>query len=94
MCDGIIIETEMIQKLTESGVTNAWKIMLYCKILTLSEDAGYCTATNAYFADLLSKTPRGIQKYLLELKTKGLIKVYENKKGSYTESRKICPQLH
>lgn len=63
MNDGIIIEVGMIHKLKELGVTNAAVIMLYGKILTMSEDTGYCTATNTYFANLLAKTPRGIQKY-------------------------------
>lgn len=75
MNDGIIIEVGMIHKLKELGVTNAAVIMLYGKILTMSEDTGYCTATNTYFANLLAKTPRGIQKYILELKTRGIIKV-------------------
>lgn len=98
MNDGIIIETEMIHKLKELGVTTAWEVMLYCKILTISKDTGYCTASNAYFADLLSKTPRGIQKYILELKTKGIIEVETEKTydedGRFMEIRKLHPQLH
>lgn len=47
MNDGIIIEVGMIHKLKELGVTNAAVIMLYGKILTMSEDTGYCTARKA-----------------------------------------------
>lgn len=98
MRDEIIVEAEMIHKLKELDVTNAWVMMLYCKILSVSESAGYCTATNEYFADLLVKTPRGIQNYLLELKTKGIIKVevikeYEDQTGQYMETRMIYPQI-
>lgn len=98
MRDEIIVEAEMIHKLKELDVTNAWVMMLYCKILSVSESTGYCTATNEYFADLLAKTPRGIQNYLLELKTKGIIKVevikeYEDQTGQYMETRMIYPQI-
>lgn len=97
MNDGIIIEVGMIHKLKELGVTNAAVIMLYCKILTMSEDTGYCTATNTYFANLLAKTPRGIQKYILELKTRGIIKVETEKTydedGHAMEIRMIYPQM-
>lgn len=97
MDDGIIIEVEMIHKLKELGVTNGWDVMLYGKILTMSEETGYCTATNTYFADLLSKTPRGIQKYILELKTRGIIKIETEKMydedGRAMETRMIYPQI-
>lgn len=97
MNDGIIIEVGMIHKLKELGVTNAAVIMLYGKILTMSEDTGYCTATNTYFADLLAKTPRGIQKYILELKTRGIIRIETEKTydedGHAIETRMIYPQI-
>lgn len=97
MDDGIIVEVEMIHKLKELGVTNGWEVMLYGKILTMSESTGYCTASNMYFADLLAKTPRGIQKYILELKTRGIIKIETEKMydedGHIMETRKIYPQI-
>ena len=98
MRDEIIVEAGMIHKLKELGVTNAWVIMLYCKILSMSENTGYCTETNECFADLLVKTPRGIQKHLLELETKGIIKIevikeYEDQTGQCMETRRIYPQI-
>ena len=97
MNDGIIIEVRLIHKLKELGVTNTAVIMLYGKILTMSENTGYCTATNTYFADLLAKTPRGIQKYILVLKTRGIIKVETEKMydedGHAMETRMIYPQI-
>lgn len=97
MDDGIIVEVGMIHKLKELGVTNGWEVMLYGKILTMSEETGYCTATNTSFADLLAKTPRGIQKYILELKTRGIIKIETEKTydedGHAVETRMIYPQI-
>lgn len=93
MSDYIVIKKEMILKLRDLGVTNAWETLLYGKILSMSSDTGYCIASNRYFANLLGVEPRSVQRYLSELSKLKIIKTYEQKIGSHTESRKIYPQI-
>lgn len=88
-----MVEKEIILKLRAFGVTNAWEVMLYSKILSMSSNAGYCTASNRYFANLLGVEPRSVQRYISELSKLKIIKTYEQKVGSHTESRKIYPQV-
>lgn len=93
MSDYIVIEKEMILKLRDLGVTNAWEMLLYGKILSMSSNTGHCIASNRYFANLLGVEPRSVQRYLSELSKLEIIKTYEQKVGSHTESRKIYPQI-
>lgn len=93
MSDYIMVEKEIIQKLRDFGVSNAWEVMLYSKILSMSSNSGYCTASNRYFANLLGVEQRSVQRYLAELSKLNIIKTYEQKVGSHTESRKIYPQI-
>ena len=88
-----MVEKEIILKLRDLGVSNAWEVMLYSKILSMSSNSGYCTASNRYFANLLGVKPRSVQRYLAELSKLKIIKTYEQKVGSHTESRKIYPQV-
>lgn len=91
--DYVYAEETMIHKLREIGLTNGWEVMLYCKILSMSNKIGYCTATNRYFANFLGMTPRNVQRYISEFSELGIIKTFEQKNGAHTESRKIYPQL-
>ena len=49
--------------------------ILYCEISSLTNKWGYCTASNAYFAELYECTPTTISRYISDLKKHGYIKV-------------------
>ena len=94
MKDYIKVDVDILYKLsTEYSITNYGEILLYSKIEDMSVRKGYCSARNKYFSQILNTTERNIQKYLKDLKNKGCIKIFENKVGTYTESRKIYPQV-
>ena len=67
------------------------ELLLLCKIhsLSLRDKKNGCTASNAYFAELMCTTDRNIRKYLKKLKDVGLIKTYEEKQGLTTTCRHI-----
>lgn len=89
MEDYIIIYTEIIKKLKESGIKSAKTVMLYCKIANICSTHGFCDKTNRYFSDLLNTTDRSIQRCLRELEDKMFIIIRGSKQGSHTVTRKI-----
>lgn len=93
----IIVYTEIIEYLKVHGIDNGKAAMLYCKIVDMNINNHnrkcFCTESNRYFATLLCTTERNIQRYLKMLKDKKLIKICEEKNGSYTESRRIYLQF-
>ena len=80
----------------EAGIKNGKVIMLYGKILSLSQnDQNACMASNKYFANILCIDPRNVQRYIKELKDLGFIKIYEENDSSqyaFTVARFIYPQ--
>lgn len=61
--------------------------LLYAEISSLTDQRGYCFASNAYFADLYGVGIRTIQRYLDALKAAGLIRITDGEGGS--DQRKI-----
>ena len=92
----IAVDEELIEKLDDAGVKNGKIIMLYGKILSLSQNKkGSCCAGNAYFAKILKTDVRNIQKYIKTLKDIGFIKVFEERSTedyAFTVARYIYPQ--
>ena len=76
--------------LNAKDITEGQKL-LYALISSLSNDKGFCYASNAYFAKRFGKTPRSIQLWINTLTAKGYISSKLNyKKGSkQVESRHI-----
>lgn len=91
--DYVSIDWNLINGLNNLGITNGKEIMLFAKIISLSnnEDKA-CTATNDYLSSFFCTTDRNIRKYLQDLKDKRLIKVFEQKEGLRTTKRYIYPQ--
>ena len=91
--DYVKLQVETIHKLRKLGVKNGNEIILFSKILSLSNnEKGACTAGNEYFANILGVTERSIQDYIRNLKKVGAIKAYEQKIGCKTTTRFIYPQ--
>lgn len=92
----INIDEELIKEMDKAGIKNGKIIMLYGKILSLSQnDQNACMASNKYFANVLCTEPRNIQRYIKELKDLGFIKTYEENDSSqyaFTVTRFIYPQ--
>ena len=91
--DYIKINVPVIYKLHELGITNNGIIMLYSKILSMSNKIGYCTASNGYFADIIFTCERNIKKHLQKLKEVNAITIYEEREDGYTKVRKIYPKI-
>lgn len=92
--DYFYMEVALVKNLKRQGITNYGEIILYGKILSMSNTSGYCTATNGYFSDILQTEERNIKKYIKKLKEENFIKVfysYDMKNGR-TQYRKIYPQ--
>ena len=49
--------------------------ILYSEITALTNAKGYCTATNNYFSKIYNVEPRTIQRWLINLRAQGFIKV-------------------
>ena len=65
--------------------------LIYAEITALSNQYGYCWASNQYFADLFDKSVEQISRLIGELKSRGFIKSFiEKKKGNL---RKLYPQV-
>lgn len=96
MSDYIVIDDKVIEKLDEEGVKNGKIMMMYGKILSLSEnDRGACCASNGYFARILKTDVRNIQKYMKTLKDKGFVKIFEERSTeeyAFTVMRYVYPQ--
>lgn len=92
----INIDEELIKEMDKAGIKNGKIMMLYGKILSLSQnDQNACMASNKYFANVLCTEPRNIQRYIKELKDLGFIKTYEENDSSqyaFTVARFIYPQ--
>ena len=61
--------------------------LLYAEISSLTDQRGYCFASNKYFADLYGVGIRTIQRYLDALKAASLIRITDGEGGS--DQRKI-----
>ena len=64
--------------------------LLYAEITALTNDKGYCWATNAYFAELYSVSKQSISAWLSSLKEKGYISIDYKRE---TETSKIEKRL-
>ena len=64
--------------------------LLYGEITALTNEKGYCWATNAYFAELYSTTNRSVSKWISQLEARGYIDVYQKRgQKGVTIERKI-----
>jgi len=64
--------------------------LLYGEITALSNEKGFCWASNSYFSDLYSVSDRSISAWLKKLKDRGYIKIdYEFKGNSNEISRRL-----
>ena len=63
--------------------------LLYAEITSLTNEKGYCWASNAYFAELYSVSSTTISRCISELKENGYIKIDYEIKNSNIEKRKI-----
>ena len=61
--------------------------LLYAEISALTDQRGYCYASNRYFAELYGVGVRTVQRYLDALKNAGLIRIADGEGGS--DQRKI-----
>lgn len=61
--------------------------LLYGEISSLTDQRGYCYASNAYFAELYGVGVRTVQRWLDALKSAGLIRIADDAGGS--DQRKI-----
>lgn len=91
--DYIKTNVAVIGALQEKGITNYGAVLLYSKILSMSSKAGYCAASNRYFADTILTGERNIKKYLQKLKEVNAITVFEDREDGYTKVRKIYPKI-
>lgn len=61
--------------------------LLYGEITALSNQAGYCWASNKYFANLYGVSIESIKRYVRQLKESGYIRVEVTTRGETTERR-------
>ena len=91
--DFILIDTELIHALNEIKITNGKEIMLFAKLLTMSERKGFCCPSNGYLARILCVSERNITRYLTDLETKEMLKMSYRREGADTKDRIIRPNL-
>ena len=91
--DFILIDTELIHALNEIKITNGKEIMLFAKLLAMSERKGFCCPSNRYLARILCVSERNITRYLTDLETKELLKMSYHREGADTKDRIIRPNL-
>ena len=91
--DFILIDTELIHALNEIKITNGKEIMLFAKLLAMSERKGFCCPSNGYLARILCVSERNITRYLTDLETKELLKMSYRREGADTKDRIIRPNL-
>lgn len=90
----IKVEDDYLSLVEIRGINYA-HILLLCKIKSLSNnDNKSCTASNAYFSDLLHTSERNIQLMLNVLKINELIKTFEKRVRCKTTTRYIYPQIN
>ena len=75
----------------ETLVANA-KLM-YGEITALSNQKGFCYASNAYFAQLYKVTPQAISKWINQLAEKGYIHINYQKQGNLIVERRIYIEM-
>jgi len=75
----------------DEALTPSAKI-LYAEISSLTGDAGYCYARNAYFEELYGLTARTISRLLRDLAERGYIRIEDGTGGK--ETRKIYAGLN
>ena len=65
--------------------------LLYGIILSYSQKAGYCYASNAHLSEMINCTPRTLQRYIRNLINNGLIdrKVIYKRNSYEVESREL-----
>lgn len=63
--------------------------LLYSEITALSNQSGYCWASNRYFADLYGVSKDSIKRYIKQLKDLGYVRVEIIKDGEEVKERRI-----
>lgn len=87
--DFILIDTELIHALNEIKITNGKEIMLFAKLLAMSERKGFCCPSNGYLARILCVSERNITNYIRDLEEKKVIKTEHVREGNKTVQRKL-----
>ena len=87
--DFILIDTELIRALNEIKITNGKEIMLFAKLLAMSEGKGFCCPSNGYLARILCVSERNITNYIRDLEEKKVIKTEHVREGNKTVQRKL-----
>ena len=96
MGEYIHYDIQMAHRLQELGVKNYGALLLYSKILTMSKGNQYCIVSNKYLANILSTSPRNIQRYLTILKNAKVITIFDEREKSKDINysfRKIYPKV-
>lgn len=89
--DYILVITDLVNFLDTKGIKNGKEIMLYAKILSMSEEKGFCRPSNKYLARILCVSERNITRYLTDLEARELITMNYYKEGADTKERRIVP---
>ena len=87
--DFILIDTELIHALNKIKITNGKEIMLFAKLLAMSERKGFCCPSNGYLARILCVSERNITNYIRDLEEKKVIKTEHVREGNKTIQRKL-----
>ena len=61
--------------------------LLYGEVTALSNQKGYCFASNGYFSDLYGCTPQAISKWFKQLEKAGHVSISYHENGGQTERR-------
>lgn len=89
--DYILVITGLVNFLDTRGIKNGKEIMLYAKLLAMSENKGFCHPSNKYLARILCVSERNITRYLTNLEARELITMSYYMEGADTKERRIVP---
>lgn len=76
----------------DNDLSNSQKLF-FSELTSLTQQEGYCWASNNYFAELYDVDTSTISRWVKGLKDKGYIKVSYQKDGKQIKSRKIRPLI-
>ena len=76
--------------MARSDISMTQKV-LYGRILGLSEQRGYCWASNAWLASQIGVAPQTVANNLSDMAAKGLVRVELIKQGQATTRRRLFP---
>lgn len=65
--------------------------LLYAEITALTNEHGFCWATNDYFAQLYSVTDVAVSRWIKALEKNGFLKIEYDRNGTYVTQRRLYP---